>query len=78
MTDYSNRRVMMVDTQVRPSDVTKFPIIAAMLAVARENFVPADKRETAYMSENIDLGRTSADGAAKLCQAFGRFGYSTC
>ena len=56
MTDYSNRRVMMVDTQVRPSDVTKFPIIAAMLAVARENFVPADKRETAYMGENIDLG----------------------
>ncbi|MDO7708188.1 MAG: protein-L-isoaspartate O-methyltransferase [Paracoccaceae bacterium] len=56
MTDYSNRRVMMVDTQVRPSDVTKFPIIAAMLAVARENFVPADKRETAYMSEHIDLG----------------------
>lgn len=46
----------MVDTQVRPSDVTKFPIIEAMLAVPREQFVPAAKREAAYMGENIDLG----------------------
>ena len=36
MTDFATRRVMMVDTQVRPSDVTKFPIIEAMLAVPRE------------------------------------------
>ncbi|NDD90078.1 MAG: protein-L-isoaspartate O-methyltransferase, partial [Rhodobacteraceae bacterium] len=27
MTDYATRRTMMVDTQIRPSDVTKFPII---------------------------------------------------
>jgi protein-L-isoaspartate(D-aspartate) O-methyltransferase len=56
MTDFATRRTMMVDTQVRPSDVTKFPIIDAMLTVARENFVPAAKREAAYMGENIDLG----------------------
>jgi protein-L-isoaspartate(D-aspartate) O-methyltransferase len=46
----------MVDTQIRPSDVTKFPIISAMLSVPRENFVPRDKREAAYMGDNIDLG----------------------
>jgi len=46
----------MVDTQVRPSDVTKFPIIDAMLAVPREIFVPAELREAAYLGENIDLG----------------------
>ena len=40
MTDFTARRTMMVDTQVRPSDVTKFPIIDAMLKVAREDFVP--------------------------------------
>lgn len=56
MTDFSAQRVMMVDTQVRPSDVTKFPIIAAMLAVPREEFVPAALRETAYMGESLDLG----------------------
>ena len=47
MTDFANRRVMMVDTQVRPSDVTKFPIIEAMLAIPREAFVPAARREAA-------------------------------
>ncbi len=56
MTDYATRRTMMVDTQIRPSDVTKFPIISAMLSVPRENFVPRDKREAAYMGDNIDLG----------------------
>lgn len=57
MTDYAKRRTMMVDTQVRPSDVTKFPIIDAMLTVQREEFVPASLREMAYVGENIDLGQ---------------------
>lgn len=56
MADYAQRRNTMVDTQVRPSDVTKFPIIDAMLSVPRELFVPAEKREAAYIGENIDLG----------------------
>ena len=56
MTDYATRRTMMVDTQVRPSDVTKFPIIDAMLAVPRESFVPDAKREAAYVGENLDIG----------------------
>ena len=56
MADFSARRVMMVDTQVRPSDVTKFPIISAMLAVPRETYVPRDLREAAYMGENVMLG----------------------
>ena len=56
MTDFQTRRVMMVDTQVRPSDVTKFPIIAAMLAVPREVYVPPARREAAYVGENMDIG----------------------
>ena len=55
MTDYKSRRTMMVDTQVRPSDVTKFPIIDAMLSVPREAYVPDRKREAAYMGENLAL-----------------------
>lgn len=47
---------MMVDTQVRPSDVTKFPIIDAMLNVPRERFVPAARREAAYVGELLDIG----------------------
>lgn len=57
MADYATRRRVMVDTQVRPSDVTKFPIIDAMLAVPRELFVPDALREAAYVGENLDLGQ---------------------
>jgi protein-L-isoaspartate(D-aspartate) O-methyltransferase len=57
MTTFADRRTKMVDNQVRPSDVTKFPIIEAMLAVPREAFVPADRRETAYLGGNLDLGQ---------------------
>lgn len=56
MTDFTTRRTLMVDTQVRPSDVTKFTIIDAMLTVAREYFVPRAQREAAYMGENLELG----------------------
>jgi len=56
MTDFAARRTMMVDTQVRPSDVTEFPIIDAMLRIPRESFVPARLRDVAYLGENLDLG----------------------
>lgn len=56
MTDFAARRVMMVDTQVRPNDVTKFPIIEAMLTIPREAFVPDTRREAAYVGENLPLG----------------------
>ncbi len=55
MADYTRRRTVMVDTQVRPADVTKFPIIDAMLHVPREAFVPPGRREAAYMGENVPL-----------------------
>ena len=55
MPDYARLRAIMVDTQVRPSDVTKFPIIEAMLAVPRERFVPDSLREMAYVGENLRL-----------------------
>ncbi|NDV97683.1 protein-L-isoaspartate O-methyltransferase [Salipiger sp. PrR002] len=56
MTDFVTLRRMMVDTQVRPSDVTKFPIIDAMLRVPRELFVPDEVKDAAYVGRNIELG----------------------
>ena len=56
MTDFLTRRTTMVDTQIRPADVTKFPIIDAMLQVRREIFVPDTLRETAYADAILDLG----------------------
>ena len=58
MTDYQIRRKIMVDTQIRPSDVTKFPIIEAFLSVPREKFVPDGKREAAYIGENFKIGQS--------------------
>ncbi len=56
MIDFVTRRTTMVDTQIRPSDVTKFPIIDAMLSVPREEFVPNSRREAAYIGENLEIG----------------------
>lgn len=57
MSEFATRRVMMVDTQVRPSDVTKFPIIDAMLTVPREVYVPPARREAAYVGENLSIAQ---------------------
>ncbi|MCA2008745.1 protein-L-isoaspartate O-methyltransferase family protein [Tritonibacter mobilis] len=55
MTDFSDRRRMMVDTQIRPADVTKYPIIEALLAIPRENFVPDSQSEVAYADQSVPL-----------------------
>lgn len=55
MVDFALARMMMVDTQVRPADVTRYPVIEAMLAVPREVFVPAPRRAVAYVGENMPL-----------------------
>lgn len=55
MPDFAARRRTMVDTQVRPSDVTRFPIIEALLAIPRERFVPDALIEAAYAGDNLNL-----------------------
>jgi protein-L-isoaspartate(D-aspartate) O-methyltransferase len=57
MTDFNALRTAMVDCQVRPSDVTKFPIIDTMLKVRREVFVPRSMRDVAYAGAHIALGK---------------------
>ncbi len=55
MPDFNTLRTMMVDTQIRPSDVTKYPIIQAMLDVPREKYVPEGKRAAAYAGDDIEI-----------------------
>lgn len=55
MQDFATLRTVMVDTQVRTQDVTKFNIIEAMLTVAREAYLPETLRNVAYMGENVTL-----------------------
>ena len=63
MIDFAAAREAMVDCQVRPSDVTRFPIIEAMLAVPREEFLPEARRPIAYLGEHIPIapGRVLLD-----------------
>lgn len=56
MVDFNQARTVMVDTQVRPNDVTKYPVIDAMLAVPREAFVPDGRQSVAYADDAIPLG----------------------
>lgn len=60
MQDFAELRTVMVDTQVRTQDVTKFNIIEAMLSVSREAYLPADMKVVAYVGGDITLegGRT--------------------
>lgn len=46
----------MVESQIRPNKVSDPAIIAAMLAVPRERFVPEALRGIAYVDEDIPLG----------------------
>ena len=62
MSAFAAQRVNMVDTQVRPNDVTDFRIHQAMLDIPRETFVPPQLSAVAYMEGCIDLG----DGRALL------------
>lgn len=57
MSNFASRRKMMVDTQIRPSDVTKFPIIEAMLSVPREAYMPDGRRDSAYVGKNVPISR---------------------
>ncbi|MGC2591170.1 MAG: protein-L-isoaspartate O-methyltransferase [Xanthobacteraceae bacterium] len=56
MFDTTTARRMMVDGQVRTADVTNLDLIAAMLAVPREQFVPPSLAGQAYLDSDIPLG----------------------
>ena len=63
MIDSKEQRINMVESQVRPSDVTDRRIIRAMLEIPREMFVPDGFRALAYMDEGVPV-TTRADGKA--------------
>src|SRR5476651_251632 len=56
MPDFAAARRTMVDGQVRTSDVTDLRLVAAMLDLPRERFVPQDKMDVAYFDLDIPVG----------------------
>lgn len=60
MSDYGVQRKNMVESQLRPSDVTDRRILRVMGALPREAFVPARVAALAYMDEPVPLDGTTA------------------
>jgi protein-L-isoaspartate(D-aspartate) O-methyltransferase len=65
MIDFAAARRMMVDGQVRTSDVTDPRLIAAMLEVPRELFAPKGRADLAYLDLDLPLTDASAGGPAR-------------
>src|SRR5262249_36594214 len=55
MIDFATARKMMADGQIRPNDVTDPRILAAMLDLPREQFMPQTKAPLAYLDLDIPL-----------------------
>ena len=62
MTGFERQRLAMVESQLRPNEVTDTRLLAAMGALPRERFVPQKLRPLAYMDEGIEVF-PSIDGA---------------
>jgi protein-L-isoaspartate(D-aspartate) O-methyltransferase len=60
MIESTEQRINMVESQVRPSDITDRRIIRAMLEVPREKFVPASLQALAYMDEAVPAAEAGA------------------
>ncbi|MEL7543815.1 MAG: protein-L-isoaspartate O-methyltransferase [Pseudomonadota bacterium] len=53
MQDFSTQRRNMVDSQLRPNDITDYLVLTAMGEVPREAFVSASLRSIAYMDKEL-------------------------
>ncbi len=66
MTDFRQQRINMVESQVRPSDITDRRIIKAMLEIPRERFAP---EAYAYMDGTAPVMPRGSRGAARYLLA---------
>jgi protein-L-isoaspartate(D-aspartate) O-methyltransferase len=55
-TDFEAARRAMIDSQLRTSGVNEHWVLAAMNRVPREDYVPADWRDAAYIDRAVPLG----------------------
>jgi protein-L-isoaspartate(D-aspartate) O-methyltransferase len=62
MIDYEQQRLTMVESQLRPNQVTDRALLAAMGALPRERFVPIASRPFAYMDDGVEVW-PAIDGA---------------
>lgn len=77
--DFAHAREIMVESQVRTSDVTDTRILHAMRTLPRERFAPAQKRNLAYADLELEVAPGRAlmrpRDLAKLIQALAPQGH---
>jgi protein-L-isoaspartate(D-aspartate) O-methyltransferase len=66
MVDFRTARRAMVDGQVRTADVTDLSILAAMLDIPREAFVPQARAALAYLDRDVPIAGATAAGPARF------------
>jgi len=69
MSDFEQQRSNMVESQVRPSDITDRRIFTAMLSVPRERFVPGEARPIAYGDGEVLIEPAGTEGKARYLLA---------
>ena len=65
MTDFSTARHNMVESQLRPNNVTHPQLVAAMAEIPRESFVPAARQAMAYCDDAVQV-LPSGDGEGSV------------
>jgi protein-L-isoaspartate(D-aspartate) O-methyltransferase len=63
--DFGKTRRAMVDGQLRTNDVTHLGLIAAMLDVPRERFVPPNRAALAYLDRDVLIAEATASEPAR-------------
>jgi protein-L-isoaspartate(D-aspartate) O-methyltransferase len=66
--DFAVARRMMVEGQIRTRDVFDTDLLAAMLELPRERFVPQAQAALAYLDRNVPV---TADGSARAAATDG-------
>ena len=69
MSDFATARLNMVESQIRPNEVTDGRVLQAMAEIPREAFVPSSMRTLAYMDQEIVLHGAGRDGPARHLMA---------
>ena len=69
MTSFDEQRVNMVESQVRPSDVTDRRLLRAMGAVPREAFTDAKLHAIAYMDRDLPIAAEGRSGGRRALLA---------
>ncbi len=57
MTDYTQQRLNMLESQIRPFSVANPAVLKAFQTVAREEYIPLERRGLAYLGGDLPMGQ---------------------